>query len=60
MEKTKQTCVYLEAIHFEYLAMMQYLTGLNRSQIIRDALDNEISQNQEVIKEFKVLYNKVL
>jgi hypothetical protein len=57
MEKTKQTSVHLEEIHIKYLSLMSIITGLNKSQLIRDMIDNDMEQNKEIIKTYeKILY----
>jgi hypothetical protein len=57
MEKTKNTSVYLEDVHIKYLSLMSAFTGLNKSQLIRDMVDNDMRENQEFVKTFeKILY----
>ncbi|MEW5553193.1 hypothetical protein ABGT22_25385 [Peribacillus frigoritolerans] len=53
MEKTKQTSVHLEEIHIKYLSLMSLITGLNKSQLIRDIIDNDMEQNKEIIKTYE-------
>ncbi|WP_286231116.1 hypothetical protein [Neobacillus mesonae] len=60
MEKTKKTSVYLEPIHFKYLDLMSVITGLNKSQLIRDMIDNGMSANKEIIKTYEQLLFKTL
>jgi hypothetical protein len=57
MEKTKINSVYLEDVHMKYLALMSVIMGLNKSQLIRDMIDNDMSANKELVKEYeKILY----
>jgi hypothetical protein len=57
MEKTKNNSVYLEDVHMKYLALMSVITGLNKSQLIRDMIDNDMSANKELVKEYeKILF----
>jgi hypothetical protein len=57
LEKTKNTSVYLEDLHIKYLALMSAFTGLNKSQLIRDMIDNDMINNEEFVKTFeKIIY----
>lgn len=57
MEKTKNTSVYLESVHIKYLALMSVLSGLNKSELIREMLDRDMAENADICKEYeKILY----
>lgn len=57
MEKTKINSVYLEDVHMKYLALMSVVSGLNKSQLIREMLDRDMAENAEIVKQFeKILY----
>lgn len=59
MEKTRNTSVYIEEVHIKYLTLLSANTGLSKSQLIRDMLDNDMQQNEEFVKTFeKILYKK--
>jgi predicted DNA-binding protein len=60
MEKTKQTSVYLEDVHSKYLDIMSLNTGLNKSQLIRDMIDNDIEQNKDSVKKYEKILFKTL
>jgi hypothetical protein len=57
MDKTKQTSVHLEDVHIKYLALMSVISGLNKSQLVREMLDRDLAENAEIVKQFeKILY----
>jgi hypothetical protein len=57
MEKTKPSCVYLEETQMRYLSLLSVITGLNKSQLLRDMIDNDMAQNEELVKTYeKILY----
>ncbi|MGG7621954.1 hypothetical protein [Bacillus coreaensis] len=60
MEKTKQTSVHLEPIHSKYLDLMSVITGMNKSQLIRDMIDNDMSANKDIVKTYEKILFKTL
>lgn len=57
MEKTKQTSVHLEQIHIKYLDLMSVITGLNKSEIIRTLIDDDMLANKEICRTYeKILF----
>ncbi|WP_176547148.1 hypothetical protein [Bacillus sp. AFS053548] len=57
MEKTKQTSIHLEEIHIKYLSLMSVISGLNKSQYLRELLDSDMLENEEIVKTYeKILY----
>lgn len=60
MEKTRQTSVHLDPVHIKYLDLMSVITGLNKSQLIRELLDSDMEQNKEMIKPYEQILFKTL
>lgn len=55
MEKTKQTCVYLEEVHINYLKIESIRTGLSMSQLLRDMVDNDMLANETTVKNYETI-----
>ena len=57
MEKTKQRSIHLEEIHIKYLSLMAVIHNMTKSEYIRSLLDDDMSVNEEIVKQFeKILY----
>lgn len=53
MGSTKNTSVYLENDQINYLALMSIISGLNKSQYIRQLLDEDMLENEEIVRAFE-------